>query len=211
MANLKSLGTTAVANVQASESNTMRTSVTSTDRAVGVISQTLHPSPTIKWILPARIRHQDHNDVAFVGENFIQLREYLPNGQLANVTAKIDLGSQIWAAKVTPTKAEPSAFIDAIIKQELIKERVSGKDSPYMDKAVEEALAEEKKTGITADTQDCKPPQLLIVSLASAELLFLYAKNNSCGEVHFVFAKKLMLDDTALPDRYGTYLAIDHE
>lgn len=151
---------------------------------VGLLSQTIHPSSTIRTILPARIRHMNHHDVVFVGENFLQLRELLPSGQLTDVTARFDLGSQILSAKVISSKFEIVAFVDQVIKQEFDEYCVA--DSEF-------------------------PPQLLVVSTASCEIVFLYAQDCAPGIVEFRHAKKKLLVDLSLQERYGAHLAVEHE
>jgi hypothetical protein len=158
---------------------------------VGVLSQSLHPSPTIRLILPARIRSKNQNDVVFVGENFIQLREFLPTGQLADVTAKIDLGSQILSAKVLSSKAwtQADSYIDEIIKQELDEESHDVHGSDY----------------------ETSPPQLLVVSTAACNIIFLFAKDRAPGVAEFVFARRKILADTSIEADYAKHIAVDHE
>ncbi|KAJ6144357.1 hypothetical protein N7470_008252 [Penicillium chermesinum] len=66
----------------------------------GLFSQTILPSPLIKWILPARIRNKDHNDVVLVSERRVQIKEAVADGYLKDVAEKTDFGGPIVAAKV---------------------------------------------------------------------------------------------------------------
>ena len=85
---------------------------------VGLLSRTLTRSPTFRWILPARIRHKNKNDVVFVGEDFIQVKEYLSSGNLEDVATKADFGARIRAAKVLgPTQEPQNNFVDQCVKQ----------------------------------------------------------------------------------------------
>jgi hypothetical protein len=156
---------------------------------VGILSQVLHPSPTIRLILPARIRCEAQNDVVFVGENFVQLREFLPTGQLADVTAKVDLGSQILSAKVISSKGHHESAVDQIIKQELDGEYCDANGSDQVD----------------------FPPQLLVVSTAACNVVFLFARNRAAGSVEFVFAKRKLLADVQVEEQYAKHVAVDHE
>lgn len=158
---------------------------------VGILSQSLHPSPTIRLIVPARIRSKTKNDVVFVGETFIQLREFLPTGQLADVTAKVDLGSQISSAKAISSKAwtQADSYIDEIIKQEL--------DDDYDEDDGSE--------------QDTFPPQLLVVGTVACNIIFLFAKDRAPGIVEFVFAKRKLLADTSVEAEFAKHVAVDHE
>lgn len=66
----------------------------------GLLSQTILPSPLIKWILPARIRNKDRNDVVLVSERRVQIKETVAEGYLKDVAEKTDFGGTIVAAKV---------------------------------------------------------------------------------------------------------------
>lgn len=169
--------------------NAAELSETQVPEVVGILSQSLHPSPTIRLILPARIRCKAQNDVVFVSENFIQLREFLPTGQLADITAKVDLGSQILSAKVISSKAYAESLVDQIIKQELDDDYENGNDSD----------------------QIAFPPQLLVVSTVACNIVFLFAKNRGPGVVEFVFAKRKLLADASAEGQYARHLAVDHE
>ncbi|KAJ5448194.1 hypothetical protein N7445_003015 [Penicillium cf. griseofulvum] len=69
-------------------------------RLVGLLTQPLIPSPVINWILPARLRDKHHNDVVFIGERRIQIKEALPSGHLQDVVEKSDLEGSLIGAKV---------------------------------------------------------------------------------------------------------------
>jgi hypothetical protein len=169
---------------------TAKSSTFQAPEVVGILSQSLHPSPTIRLILPARIRSKAQNDVIFVGENFVQLREFLPTGQLADVIAKVDLGSQILSAKVISAKGQQEeSAVDQIIKQEL--------DDEYYD--------------ANDPDQVSFPPQLLVVSTAACNVVFLFARNRAAGSVEFVFAKRRLLADVQVEEQYAKHVAVDHE
>jgi len=176
-------------NPQISSPTAIKSSKMQVPEVVGILSQSLHPSPTIRLILPARIRCKAQNDVVFVGEDFIQLREFLPTGQLADVTAKVDLGSQILSAKVISSQIHAESLVDQIIKQEL--------DEDYC--------------GINGSDQVTLPPQLLVVSTVACNIVFLFAKNRAPGVVEFVFAKRKLLADAPVEGQYAKHVAVDHE
>ena len=173
---------------QASTLSTTATRMTKTyiPEPAGLMSQSLHPSPTIRQILPARIRHIDRRDVVFVGQNFVQLREFLPSGHLTDVTGKYDLEGQILDAKVISSKFEPVSFVDQVFKQEFTDYEIVNGDPDL-------------------------PPQILVVSTTSSEIVFLYARDCAPGVVEFVSAKRRLLADIGLQERYGNLLAVDHE
>ena len=154
----------------------------------GLLSQTLSTSPTIRWILPAKVRSQIHNDVIFVGDNFIQLREFHDNCQLADVTAKLDLGSKVLDAKVISLESEIIPVDEQILLQRQDEEHFIIEGEPI---------------------EDTLPPQLLVVSLTTGYILYLYARQRFNGDVQFVYAKRMLLTDVPLPRRYGQQIAVD--
>jgi hypothetical protein len=155
----------------------------------GLLSRTFSPSSTIRWILPARIRSTTKNDIVFVGETFVQLREFLDSGQLADATAKLDFGTQILAAQVISAKLQIVPIIDAILKQERDQEQYSIHGQPI---------------------EDSHPPQLLVLSTSSNELIYVYAREDSSGDARFVFAKRSLLRGVNLPVRQCRHMAVDH-
>jgi len=151
------------------------------DNAVGVLSQTIIPSTTIRWILPARIRHPDHNDVIFVSESFVQLREFLPARHLANIPERLDLGCRILAAKVI-SYVDSTPFIDQVVKQEEQDEE---------------------------DTKLAPPTQILVLTLDFCEIAFVYAEDVAPNRIKFRVARWKLPADVSSLGQYGRHLAVD--
>jgi hypothetical protein len=160
--------------------------------SIGLLSQTLSPSTTIRFILPARIRSKSQNDVVFVGENFVQLREALPSGYLSEVTAKLALGAGVLAAKVISAKLELVPIVEQILNQTREGER-------------------ERYTIKGKEIDDETPPQIVLLTLDSNDLVFLFAKDVAFGKPRFVYAKKPFLRNVALVERFGAHIAVDPE
>lgn len=70
--------------------------------ALGMLSLTLVRSPVVKWIIPARIRHKRKNDVVFIYESYIQIKEIVgdSDGKMRDVAIKADFDSPIRAARI---------------------------------------------------------------------------------------------------------------
>jgi hypothetical protein len=151
------------------------------DGAVGLLSQTIIPSTTIRWILPARIRHPDRNDVIFVSESFVQLREYLSTRHLANIPERLDMGCRILAAKVI-SDLDSTPFIDQVVKQE-------------------ERQPDESKISL--------PPQILLLALDFCEIAFVYAEDVAPSHIRFRVARKKLPADVSSFGQYGRHLAVD--
>lgn len=160
------------------------------DSQQGILSQTLASSPCIKAILSARIRSPSLNDVVLVGHSSVHLREFTQSGQLTNVVTGLEIGVQILSAKVISAEAYVLSTEDAILE--------NGRDEVQF-----------KIRG--QPCEEDQPPQIVVLSIASGELVFLYAKNLPNGSAQFVYAKRHVLHTSGLhwPRKCGRHLAID--
>ena len=138
----------------------------------GLFTQTILPSPVIKWILPARLRNKTHNDVVFVGEKRVQIKEAVAGGYLEDVVEKTDFRGSIIAAKVLN------------VSTELPLESQLHTDSVYDG-----------------------PSQILLLSVDTKELLFLYCSPSNDNE--FVTFRRPLPVDITLSQRYGKHIAVD--
>lgn len=158
---------------------------------MGLLSQTLAPSPVVRWILPARIRSRRHRDIVFVGNTYIQLREFLPTGTLTDVTAKLDLRTHILSAKVISAKVEKVPTLDAVLAQEVDEERFIIKGKPCSNE---------------------QPPQILVLGTANNELIYVYAKTiGGSNAAEFIYAKRALLLGVSMSPRFTRHIAIDPE
>lgn len=162
----------------------------SVQERVGILSRTLTSSSSIRWILPARIRSPSKNDVVFVGQTFIQLHEFQDSGQLVDTTAKLDFGTTITGAKIISAKVESLPIHDAILKQERDQEQFSIRDTPV---------------------HDGRPPQILVLVTRDNELIYVYANENTVGDVQLVFAKRPFAARDGRPGSECRIMAIEPE
>ncbi|KAL1970685.1 hypothetical protein VTN77DRAFT_4329 [Rasamsonia byssochlamydoides] len=153
---------------------------------VGLLTQTVIPSPTIQLILPARLRSKRQNDVVFVGERSIQLREIVMGTYLEDVTIKSDFDANIVAAKAI--RAYPELPWDVQMKL--------GAHSGSPDHS--------------SEAEDSLPSQLLVLTLDSKELVFLYYRTEaSPKDGHFVHFRRPLPSDVSILERFGRHLAVD--
>jgi hypothetical protein len=155
--------------------------------AVGVLTRTIVRSPVCKFILHARVRHPDLNDVVFVGEDFIHVKQVKRNGDvchLEHVATKDDFGTRIKAAKTFTVDPNPTQDGDDFIKTEL-------------------PASQSKRANNTL------PPQLVVLTLESDELLFLYLKDDGAGVLQFVHQSCPMPSYDNAIHQTGDHLAID--
>ncbi|EAU35614.1 hypothetical protein ATEG_03812 [Aspergillus terreus NIH2624] len=150
---------------------------------IGLFSQTLIPSPIVQWILPARLRHKLHNDVVFVGERSLQIKEAVSGVHLQAVTSKSDFDAQIMAAKVINVSTE----------------------LPW---EAQMRMMEGGSSGSNAEPglHDDLPSQILCLSLASRELVFLYYSDATEQFIHY---RRPLPSDVSTFERFGRNIAVD--
>lgn len=149
----------------------------------GLLTQTVLSSPVVQWILPARIRSRHHNDVVFVGQRRVQVKEASDQGFLDDITEKNDFDYQIVGAKVINVNTE-------LPWESQLRNTVSDgqvKEAPFT-------------------TQDL-PSQMLVLSLEMRELQFLYYSIS--GDNKFVTFRRPLPVDVDLAERFGKHLAVD--
>ncbi|WEW58359.1 hypothetical protein PRK78_003827 [Emydomyces testavorans] len=147
--------------------------------ATGLLSRTLVHGPAIQWVLPARIRHEDKNDVVFVGDNFIQIKELVPGGYLEDVATKSDFDAKIVGAKVINTRPELE-----------LEDQIGLGENAMPDV---ENLA----------------PQILVLVLTSKEMIFLYARKLAWGGHEFVHGRRPLPADVSSLEEYGKNITVD--
>ena len=159
---------------------------------MGLLSRTLSSSETTKWILPARIRSPAKDDLIFISDTSIQLREFVTQSQahLSDITGKLDFQTQILAAKVVSAHREPLPVLEATLKQTVEDSRFVLRGKPVPED---------------------EPPQLLALSTASSEIIIVYAKDLYDGSVSFRYARRPLLGGVDLPCRFCRQMAVDPE
>lgn len=150
----------------------------------GVLTKTIVRTPVIKFILHARIRHQDLNDVVFVGEHFIHIKQVKHNGHLEHIATKDNFGAHISAAKTFSLDHDPPSDGDEFIKTE---------------------LANSQSGNAASDL----PPQFVVLTLASDDMVFLYLKKQANGSFEFVHQTCPMPSFDDPIHAVGFHLAVD--
>lgn len=150
----------------------------------GLLSRTVIPGPVIQRVLPARLRHRNKDDIVFVGDNFIQIKELVTSGYLEDVTTKADFDTKILDAKVI---GDPGNVIPEL----QLGEGVGLGSSSRMP------------------SEDHWHRQILVLVLASRELLFLYGTESFSGRPEFIHVRRPLPSDVSSLEQYGRYIAID--
>ncbi|KAI9850197.1 MAG: hypothetical protein M1838_006006 [Thelocarpon superellum] len=155
--------------------------------ATAVLTRTVIPSPLIRWIIPARIRHQDHNDVVFVGDDWIQIKELHNDGRMLEIVSKRIFNAPIRHARafgdpITPGPAALPASLASADSPSAIKRE---KDDPSV------------------------PPHVLVLALDSDCLVFLYAHVELDGTLAFQTSMRALPVQRSPLERVGKHIAID--
>lgn len=158
----------------------------------GILSRTLLASPLTKYVLPANIRRKDLIDIVFIGEESVQLKEICEYGHLRHVATKADFrGARIIAAKVF---GQP--------REVLARKHVS---SPLSK------MPAMRGTGrpVPGDEEHVLPPELVVLTLSTRTLMFLWARQHQKGGVTFAQRTVKLPAGNSRFDRFGAFLAVD--
>ena len=154
---------------------------TESETMAGVITKTIIQSPVVRWILHARIRKSACNDVVFVGDDFIHVKQVRGPGTLQHIATKDDFDGRIRAAKVFNNRKE----------------------------APDEDLFLKIEDGITDPAIENIPPQCLILTLTTNDLLFLWLAADEDGTPRFIQQACPMPTFDRMLFQPGEYLAVD--
>ncbi|KAI6776079.1 hypothetical protein HG530_000024 [Fusarium avenaceum] len=137
----------------------------------GILTRTIVESPVIHWILPVWLRSRSHNDIAFVGDRFVQISELRDDGQVHEVIRKADFGTRIRNAVVlgAPPDDGPRVTSSGPVKLE-------DSDVPMQDDV----------KAYVPNRHRILPPQLLVLMLETGDAVFLFVKERPDGSLGFV-------------------------
>lgn len=147
---------------------------------LGLLSHTLVSNPIIQWILPARLRSKYQNDVIFVGERTLQIKEAISGTHLEEVSSKSDFDAYIMAAKVINVSTE-------LPWESQMRVGSDGTDT-------------------TLELRGGLPSQIMVLSLASKELVFLYYSSVAS---QFIHCHRPLPSDVSTFERFGRNIAVE--
>ena len=161
---------------------------TATMPSLGLLTKTLARSSVIKWIIPARIRHQCKDDVLFFTTDCVTVKEALGNYTLRHVGVKADFDSPIRAAKII---GDP---------RELTRHNEYGYIQRSDDWEQEDVVEFEKRA---------LPPQIAVLVLMSQKLIFLCADNRFTEELKWTSSCKELPTASSPMEQLGEHIAVD--
>jgi hypothetical protein len=156
---------------------------------LGLLSRTVFASPLFKSVRPANIRHKDLNDIVLIGEDAIQLKEIHHYGRLRHVATKSDFKGRILATGVFGDPREiPLSASSPLPKK------------PTLHRA---------RRSTTGNDGQVLPPEVIVLTLTSRTLMFLWARHTTTGAVTFSQRTIRLPAGASHFDRFGAFLAVD--
>ncbi|CAO1600283.1 hypothetical protein XANCAGTX0491_003978 [Xanthoria calcicola] len=171
---------------------------------LGILTRTLIRSPVVKSIIPARVRHRSRNDVVFVYDDAVVIKEVLGGERiehnpfqeisLEDVVEKKDFDSPIRAARILGLPREP--------KVSRFPGKFWSKENPHRSQSPSEIKPDPLH-------ENEVPPQILVLTLASRNLLFLFAYHDVHERVHFSSNVWPLPAQAEEIQELGVHLAVD--
>ncbi|KAI1422290.1 mono-functional DNA-alkylating methyl methanesulfonate N-term-domain-containing protein [Xylaria sp. FL1777] len=139
----------------------------------GFLTRTIIESPIIRWVFPVQLRSSRFNDLALVGDQYVQISELGTDRQLKPIAKKVYLGSKIRNCRVIGAH------------DYLTKYRRDVEANYYK-------RGNGSMTGCSSSTSISPPEdielfqQLLVLVLSTGELVFLFMSLTAAGDWEFV-------------------------
>ncbi|KAH7385265.1 mono-functional DNA-alkylating methyl methanesulfonate N-term-domain-containing protein [Phaeosphaeria sp. MPI-PUGE-AT-0046c] len=156
---------------------------------LGILSRTLFASPLFNSVHPANIRHKDLNDIVLIGEDVLHLKEIHEYGRLRHVATKSDFKGRILAARVFGDPREIPMRVASPLPQK-----------PGLHRT---------RRSMTGEDTSVIPPEVVVLTLSSRTLMFLWAYQSRTGVVIFRQRTIRLPAGASQFDRFGAFLAID--
>ncbi|KAI9789194.1 MAG: hypothetical protein M1816_006328 [Peltula sp. TS41687] len=173
--------------------------------SIGVLTRTVMESPIIRWIIPARIRHEDKNDVVFIGDKLILIREVQSDGSLKDVASRRLSDARIQHARAfgVPRGPERSfSYPTTKVKDEDEEAMPTSHSNPFSPHQSEVSKQHGK-------AQMTVPPQILVLSLDTGSLLFVFAYECADGTVQFTASSRPLHRSLSELEEPGKRMAVD--
>ncbi|KAH7383734.1 mono-functional DNA-alkylating methyl methanesulfonate N-term-domain-containing protein [Cadophora sp. MPI-SDFR-AT-0126] len=167
---------------------------------LGLLTQTVIRSPLVHWILPARLRDNSKHDVAFVGDDFVQIKELRSDGLLWDVTRKEDFGARIRNARIVGSVKAYERDPAVLAHSTLIKSEDGDDDVPMSDGGAQKEF--------TPTNKHLLPPQCLLLQLDTGDSVFLTLRRSENDNFEFV-SSKYRVSKPMFKLQPGMHLAVD--
>jgi len=187
---------------------------------LAVFTKTLVRDSTVKWIIPAKIRHRARNDVLFITSNSVEIKEAHGDCTLDHVSIKADFDSPIRSVGVIGLPRQLTNPDESSLSHKE-EQHWQYQFEDYDDIKVEDGWSEIKKekafhkreirnTSHVGTALVCTlPPQLLVLALQSMRLVFLYATSGNVKYPRIETIQMPIPSASSLSESLGEYLAVD--
>ncbi|KAK2603782.1 hypothetical protein QQS21_004067 [Conoideocrella luteorostrata] len=138
----------------------------------GILSRTIVESPIVQWILPVRLRSKAQNDIAFIGDHFVQISELREDGQVHEVVRKSDFGCRIRGAIVLGNSLQHGLVDDDLASN------VKTKD--------EDTLMRDSAEATDPLYPRSLPPQFLVLMLESGDTIYVFLHQKQDLSLEFI-------------------------
>ena len=179
--------------------------VVATAPSLGLLTRTLIRSSVIKWIIPARIRHETKNDVLFISIDSVIIKEAFGDYTLKDIAIKDDFDAPIRSARILGDPRE-LADPDKFAHQEREREP-KGAIGDYWEHHDIEHL-QRPLHGIPIHAQQI-PPHIVVLALESNKLVFFCAVSRTSDCPQFICCQKELPSAQSPLEKLGEYIAID--
>ena len=202
--------------------------------SLGLLSRTVVSTPVVKWIIPARIRHHDKNDVLYITADTVEIKEAHGDYTVQHIAIKDDFDAPIRAARICGLQRElTKPDVSAIIRKEEhwrddVQHSHSGQSVQSMDEDVDCLIKDEDLESIP-DTEEQEvddadmlsiravplhtrtlSPHILIITLDSGKLVFMYTVSGNNTTPHIVTSQRpLWRGQTPSLEQIGRHIAVD--
>ncbi|KAH6899044.1 mono-functional DNA-alkylating methyl methanesulfonate N-term-domain-containing protein [Thelonectria olida] len=157
----------------------------------GILSRTVIDSPYAHWIIPVRLRSEHHNDIAFVGDRYVQISQLREDGQLHEVIRKTDFDYRIRNAVAIGPPPQDDANI---------------KPHSFIKTEDPDVLMQDDTNPSRTNRLQPLPPQILVLILQTGDIIFLFVRERADGSLEFVTSK---YDNYRDLEFLGFHLAVD--
>lgn len=159
---------------------------------LGILTQTVVASPLVNLILIANLRNSISYDLAFIGDDFVQIRELHSDGYLYDLIYEQRFGSRIRNAQVIGSLKE---YKDDLEFDDSGKSDVDGSFSNSIDESKTPRLRQ-------------LPPQSLILHLCNGDIQFMTIQTDHEGKLSILSNRHRFLRPMQKLQA-GIYLAVD--
>lgn len=170
----------------------------------GILTRRVIGSPAVNWIVPGRIRNGLKNDLLFIGEDFVHIKEIAAGGHIRHIGSKSDFGSTIRAAKVLGKAIRRRRGPDGIkVEDDDSRSSTGPDDTPPAIKR------EESGSPSQTNSLPTVPPQILVLAMESNDLIFMFAHQPPGGDISFLTCTLPLPAERSFLEQPGKHLAID--